>query len=62
MSQIGEDRPAEGVEEALESGRADEILSKFADDPTPLSVDETQRSIRIAEGFCFKVTLLAPTS
>ena len=47
--QVGENRSAERVEERLESGGADEVLSACTADPPTLSPDEPTRTLRIAQ-------------
>ena len=49
MLQVGEDRLAERVEEALESGGADVVLSEFIADQSALSTNETTLKIRIEQ-------------
>ena len=55
MLQVGEDRRAEGVEEPLESGGADEVLGVCTADPSTFTENETTRTLRVAETFHLEI-------
>ena len=63
MSQVGEDRLADGVEKRGESSGADKVLGEYAADPPVFLPDAVTWTLRVAKSlYRVAVELLAPAS